>query len=266
MDRHDLRGATAGEVAATHVRDVAASARHDVRFLAYWFDAESGATFCLARAPSPDAMQAVHQESHGPVSNEVIRVDEADVLRFLGRIEDPEDLARVRSAFRIILFTDMTGSTSLLHELGDAAYLVLLTEHDLIIRRALLARHGREVKHTGDGIMASFEDVASALACASAIQHGFDERNATSDPPPLRVRIGMAAGEPVDRNDDLFGATVNLASRICDAADAGQVLVSELVHDLGVRAGFRFGPSETHELKGIPGHTVMYPLDRSTVS
>ena len=263
MDRHDLRGVTPDQVAETHVRDVAASARHDVQFLAYWFDAQSGATFCLARAPDPDAMQAVHRESHGPVSNQIIRVDEDNVLRFLGRIEDPEDLATVESAFRIILFTDMTGSTSMLHEVGDARYLVLLTEHDLIIRRGLVAWHGREVKHTGDGIMASFEDVGQALGCASAVLDAFDERNATAEPPILRIRIGMAAGEPVDHNDDLFGSTVNLASRICDAAASGQVLVSQLVHDLGVEEGFRFRPGEPRSLKGIPGHSVVFELERT---
>ena len=96
-----------------------------------------------------------------------------------------------------------------------------------------MAARGREVKHTGDGIMASFDDVARALACAIAIQDGFDERNASTEGPALRVRIGMAAGEPVDRGNDLFGSTVTLASRICDAADGGQVLVSDVVHVLG---------------------------------
>ena len=65
--------------------------------------------------------------------------------------------------FRTIMFTDLQGSTSILQSVGQAAFMVLLTEHDLIIRRALVASRGREVKHTGDGIMASFDDVASAL-------------------------------------------------------------------------------------------------------
>jgi len=78
----------------------------------------------------------------------------------------------------------------------------LLTEHDLIIRRALVASHGREVKHTGDGIMAAFDDVARALQCSMAIQDGFDARADAGGTPELRVRIGMAAGEPVHHNDD----------------------------------------------------------------
>src|SRR6185436_21007999 len=104
----------------------------------------------------------------------------------------------------------------------------------------LVAAHGREVKHTGDGIMAAFDDVASALECSIAIQAAFDARAAEGLTPELRVRIGIAAGEPVDHNDDLFGSTVTLASRICDAAAAGRILTSDLVHDLGVERGFRF--------------------------
>ena len=90
--------------------------------------------------------------------------------------------------------------------------MVLLTEHDLIIRRALVASRGREVKHTGDGIMASFDDVAKALECSVAIQDAFDARNAGGAAQDLRVRIGMAGGQPVRHNDDIFGSTVNLAA------------------------------------------------------
>ena len=119
------------------------------------------------------------------------------------------DYTQVTSAFRTILFTDLEGSTALLNEVGEPAYLVALTEHDLIIRRALVASRGREVKRTGDGIMASFDDVARALGGAAAIQDGLDARTAGGATPDLRVRIGIAAGEPVDHNDDMFGSTVD---------------------------------------------------------
>ncbi len=262
MDRHDLPGVTAAEVANMHLLDLPVSARHDVQFLSYWFDADAGAAFCLARAPAPDALAAVHRESHGQVPNRIIAVDETSVLRFLGRIEDPVDPASVTSPFRTILFTDLEGSTSLLSELGDSAYMALLGEHDLIIRRALVARRGREVKHTGDGVMASFDDVPHALACAIDILDRLDDRNVSSGAPALLVRIGMAAGEPVDRDDDLFGSTVNLASRICNAAHGGQILVSELVRELGIKDGFTFSPAGMRVLKGFPGPIALYELDR----
>lgn len=260
MDRHDLPGVTATQVAEAHLSDLEVQAKFDVQFLAYWFDADSGAAFCLAKAHRPDDMQAVHREAHGLIPNEVISVSEDHLFRFLGKIHDPIDQSQVTSAFRTILFTDLEGSTSLLQEVGEVAYMVLLSEHDVIIRRSLVASRGREVKHTGDGVMASFDDVAHALQCALAIQAGFDRRSAAGVTPPLRVRIGMAAGEPVDHNDDIFGATVNLASRICDAADVGHPLTSELLRDLGLEKGFSFQDGREVALRGFPGPTRVFEL------
>jgi class 3 adenylate cyclase len=266
MDRHDVRGITAEQVAQAHLMDLAASPKHDVEFLSYWFDGANNAAFCLAKAPSPDEMQAVHAETHGLVSNEIISVAEDNILRFLGRIENPSDAAHATSAFRTVLFTDLVGSTALLNELGQWAFLELLGEHDLIVRRALVGAHGREVKHTGDGIMAAFDNVGDALRCALAFEAGFDQRNAAKGPPLLAVRVGIAAGEPVDHNDDLFGSTVNLASRICQAADGGQVLVEDRVQELGASEGFAFSRAKRRVLKGFPGKVTLFALDRSGTS
>jgi len=263
MDRHDLPGLTAEEVAQMHVLDLPVAARHGVEFLTYWFDADAGAAFCLARAGSPDDLTAVHRDSHGGVPNRIIAVSESSVLRFLGRIEERGGRPLTDSPFRTILFTDLEGSTALLSEIGQSAYLALLAEHDVIIRRAVVAQHGREGKHTGDGIMASFEQVADALACGRDALDDLDARNARGRGPALRVRIGLAAGEPVDRDDDLFGSTVNLASRICAAADGGQLLVSELVRDLGTDTGLVFNAAGSRRLKGIPGETPLFELDRT---
>jgi class 3 adenylate cyclase len=251
MDRHDLPGVTAAEVAQAHVTDISIEADYGVHFLAYWFDADHAEAFCLATASGPDAMQEVHRAGHGLVPNEIIAVSEDEVLRFLGRVADPADHGPVDSAFRTILFTDLEGSTSLLQEVGERAFMGLLAEHDTIIRRALVIARGREVKHTGDGIMASFDELAGALECSLAILAGFETRMVDPTVRGLRVRIGIAAGEPVDHNDDLFGSTVNLARRLCDAADAGHVLVSDVVRELGVERGFSFGSPRDVTLKGF---------------
>jgi class 3 adenylate cyclase len=261
MDRHDP-GVTAEQVAQAHLADLAIEARFGVQFLAYWFDVEQGA-FCLARAPRGELLTAVHREAHGLIPNEIISVSEDDVLRFLGRMnEAPADSLRM-NPFRTILFTDLQASTSILHESGLPAFMVLLSEHDLIIRRSLLSSHGREVKHTGDGIMASFDDVLHALECSIAIQAGFEARAATAPAPELRVRIGIAAGEPVDHNDDLFGSTVNLASRICDAAEAGHILTSDVVRELGGKQGFPFDGGRSILLKGFPDPVTVFELVRN---
>ena len=262
MDRHDVPGITAEEVAQAHLTDIRIESQYAVHFLAYWFDIEHGHVFCLARAARPDDLEAVHRDGHGLVPNEIIAVSEDDVLRFLGRVNDPVDRSQVEKPFRTILFTDLQGSTSLLRELGQSAYMPLLDEHDGIIRRALVTWRGREVKHTGDGFMVSFEDVSNALRCALEIQAGFETRLSVEGTLALRVRIGIAAGEPVDHNDDLFGTTVNVASRICDACQPGHILTSDLVQEMGIDKGFEFGLAQDVELKGF-GPVTVFELVRT---
>lgn len=259
MDRHDVPGVKAEDVAQAHLSDVAAETKHGVKFLAYWFDPDQGEAFCLAQAPGPESLTAVHKETHGLIPNEIIGVSEDNILRFLGKMNDPVDHTR-GNPFRAILFTDLEGSTRLLEAVGESTYMVLLTEHDLIIRRALVATRGREVKHTGDGIMASFDAVSNALECALAIQEGFSRRSSQGMEADLRVRIGIAAGEPVDHNDDLFGSTVTLASRICAAADAGHVLTSDVVHEHGLANGFSFDRGREQPLKGFATPIRLFEL------
>jgi adenylate cyclase len=93
--------------------------------------------------------------------------------------------------------------------------------------------------------------MGNALRGSLAIQDGARARMARGATRELRVRIGIAAGRPVDHDDDLFGSTVNLASWLCDAADSGRVLTSDLVHALEAGAGFAFDQGHDLELKGF---------------
>src|SRR5829696_6107097 len=106
----------------------------------------------------------------------------------------------------------------------------MVRAHDAIVHRALKDRRGREVKHTGDGIMASFDDANAAVQCARAIQQAFDAFNLVSKE-KLRVRIGLDVGEPVADSNDLFGATVQTAARLCQLAQADAILVSSSVRN-----------------------------------
>jgi len=260
MDRHDLPGATAEDVASAHTSDLSVAGRHGVEFLAYWFNSDSGSVFCFARARSSEAVQAVHAESHGIVANEVIAVAESDVVKFLGAVHDPANASEQTTAFRAILFTDIEGSTALLNRLGEAEYMVVLTEHDLIVRRALAAWRGREVKHTGDGLMASFDHVENALRCALAAQAGLAARPVSETSPELRVRMGIAAGQPVFHDRDIFGQTVHLAARLCAAASGGQILVAESVSGHPEAAAFTFGPPAAVELRGFADPVLVCPV------
>ena len=127
------------------------------------------------------------------------------------------------------------------------------------MRRAIEARGGQVVKHTGDGIMASFLSVTRALETAAALQRELAERNRDAEV-PFQVRVGIAASEPVTAHDDLFGATVQLAARLCSSAEPGGILVPGAVRELAVGKGFRFEDVGELALKGFDEPARAYRL------
>lgn len=254
IDRHEVPGATAEETARNHAADLEVAGQFGVEFFSYWHDPTRGLVFCLASAPEEEAVIQAHREAHGLVPAEIIEVSQADVVRFLGKVHDPVDASEITNSFRIICFTDLVGSTELLDRLGQAEYMVLLEEHDLIIREALLRWKGREIKHTGDGFMVVFEEVDNALGWS------LDARDSFAHHSNLDVRMGIAAGEPVDHDDDLFGAAVTMANRICSSAGPEQIYVSDIVRDLGIEKGFKFDNGRTEVLKGFSEPATIFEL------
>lgn len=139
-----------------------------------------------------------------PLSH-IIAVDLTAVEAFLGRIGDPKPApgaARPETAggLRAIMFTDVVGPTEMTARLGDAAAFNIVRVHDGLVRRGLAAHSRREVKHTGDGIMAAFDEMADAVQAATDIQRHVlaHSRGAAKK---LRVRIGIHAGEPIADHD-----------------------------------------------------------------
>ena len=261
MDRHDVPGASAEEIAAAHAQDVGVQSAHGVRYLTYWFEPESGSVFCLAEGPSREAVEQVHRESHGEIASQIIEVEPGPVQAFFGSVpEHPVGRAYTESAVRAVLFTDICGSTEMTERLGDDGAMGLLREHDAIVRDALARHTGREVKHTGDGIMASFSSVSSAVETAIAIQRRLTEREDASDA-RLDVRIGISAGEPVSDNEDLFGAAVQLAARLCSCSEPCGITVSVAVRELCVGKRFTFEERGPVVLKGFSEATHFYVVD-----
>jgi class 3 adenylate cyclase len=240
MDRHYIEGATRHAVADAHQKDLGLQDRYHVKFLTYWFDEMRCTAFCLIEAPNRETIERAHNEAHGSIPNEVLEVDPAVVDAFLGRIKDPPpvDPSQGKTAeipidpgFRAIMFTDLKDSTRMTTMYGDTKALHLLHVHNALTRKALNAQRGREVKHTGDGIMASFASVPDAVICAIAIQQAFASYNIENPQTPLYVRIGLAAGEPIEEHGDLFGKAVQLAARLCAHAEPARILVDQVVLD-----------------------------------
>jgi len=259
MDRHDVWETTAADVAEAHRKDLEVQDRYGVKFLTYWFDQSRGTIFCLVDAPNKESAECVHREAHGHVAGEVVEVSLAAVEAFLGRIQDPPPQAgqtegqqpggNLDSGHRAILFTDIVGSIEMTARLGDRLSTELIRAHDSIVRRCLAACDGREVKHTGDGIMAAFPDSRRGVECAIRIQREFRHYNQQAQE-PIHVRIGLDSGEPVEDSNDLFGSTVQLAARLCSEAAADQILVSETVGKAH-GDGALFKAAEQRQLKGF---------------
>jgi len=259
MDIHEIPGGVnAEDVAKAHAQDVAVQSKYGVSYHKYWVNEKEGKIFCLCHAPNAEAAKQVHREAHGLVAEKVIQVEPEVADLFMGGTEVNAGGAAVLPGgddrdpgIRTILFTDIVESTSLTQKMGDEAAMELVEIHDSIVRDALKDLGGREVKHLGDGIMASFVSAASAVKCATRVQNEIAKHVRAKEDQPIRIRVGIAAGEPVERHNDLFGVTVQLASRLCAHATAEQILVSNVVAELCAGKAIPFEDLGHVSLKGF---------------
>ncbi len=195
----------------------------------------------------------------------------------LGFLDAPPSSSPARAAqansLRTVLFTDIVGHTEMMQRLGDTKGRDVLREHERITRETLKQHGGAEVKTMGDGFMASFGSVTSAMECAIALQRAFAAHTAGTQgrmdapsgpspslPEPLHVRVGLNAGEPIEEDGDLFGATVILASRIAAKAGAGEILIPEPVRHLLSGKAFTFSDRGEYEMKGFDDAVRLYEV------
>jgi class 3 adenylate cyclase len=269
IDIHEVNGLTAEALAKAHAADLQTQGKYGVNYLKYWVNESCGKAFCLVHAPNAEAARQVHLEAHGMVAERIIEVQPEIVEGFLGggavnvagaALLPGEAEAAHDPAIRTVMFTDIVGSTDLTQRLGDEAAMEFLQVHDTVVRDALAACKGREVKHTGDGIMASFVSAAGAVRCAARIQHAMAHQTERRRH-RLQVRIGGAAGEPVEQNSDIFGATVQLAARLCAYAQPEQILVSNVVAELCVGKGLAFRSLGEVSLKGFDRSVCVHVVE-----
>ena len=257
MDVHRNVDASPEAIEQAHRQDLAVQGDYGVHYIKYWINQKDKSVFCLVEAPNAEACIEVHRHAHGLLPDQIIEVETGIVDAFLGGESQSVIGTALRReggldpAYRIILFTDLVESTSLTQRLGDAEAMGLLRAHDKIVRDALTATGGRETKHTGDGIMASFVSATRAIECAITIQKGVAAHNRERPERPIQVRIGMSAGEPVAENQDFFGAAVQIARRVCDHAAGGRIYVANVVREMCVGKPFRFEDLGAAELKGF---------------
>ena len=166
------------------------------------------------------------------------------------------------------MFTDLVGSTRMRDRLGDDVADRLSAGHDATVRDALRFTGGTEVKTLGDGVMAVFESAAEAVACAVRIQEAMAAVNASAlEDHRTEVRIGINTGEVVRQDGDYAGLPVAVASRVCNAAEGGQIVTTDLVRALvGTRGGFKFAPLGARTLKGVQEPIDLFEVVTSFVN
>jgi len=153
-----------------------------------------------------------------------------------------------------VLFTDIVGSTEQARHLGDACWRDLLEDHDRLVRRRLARYGGEDIKFTGDGFLALFEDPLPALACAPELCLAVKDIG-------LEIRGGMHSGHVELRGGDVAGIAVNVAARVLAQAGPSEVLVTLTIKDLLAGSGPTFVSRGVHQLKGVPDTWELYALE-----
>jgi class 3 adenylate cyclase len=209
-----------------------------------------------------------HSRSNTPAEHipgaHLVELDGADHWPFVGDIDaivgEVEEFVtgsrQARPADRVlatVVFTDIVGSTERAAAIGDAAWHELLARHDAVIRDQLSRHGGREVKHTGDGFLATFDGPARAVRCAAEIAAGISKLG-------IEIRSGVHTGECERSNGDMGGLAVHIGARVCALAGPGEVLVSRTVHDLVLGSEIGLVDRGVHPLKGVPGKWQLFAV------
>jgi class 3 adenylate cyclase len=205
--------------------------------------------YIAGRIPSARFVE-LEGEDHFPA----VRPDEIadEVEEFLTGVRRGPEPDRVLAT---VLFTDIVGSTAKAEQLGDRQWRALLESHDSLIRRELDRFRGREVKATGDGVLATFDGPARAIRCACAARDAVRTIG-------LEIRAGLHTGEIELAGADVAGIAVHTGARVAALAGAGEVLVSSTVNDLVAGSGIVFERRGEHALKGVPGRWRVYAVTR----
>ena len=236
MDVHIVPGVKARNVAEAHREDLFHQGEFGCSCMTYWIDESRESIFCLIDAPSKEAVVAMHNKAHGLVPNKIIEVNPELVESFLGRVYDPDSAETTAEglkvfadpSFRILLVTQITDPVLLQYQLGPENASELLNRQNQVIRQHLIAHQGREVENERSGFIASFSSATKAIACALAIQKELPD----SDAQALGFRIGLNAGEPIEKSNRLFGDTIQMAEYLCAIAKNRQVAITSAVKEL----------------------------------
>ena len=257
------------DIYEVHKIDLMEAMKYEAEIPKYYINYQSKKAFCVIDANSREEAIKVHNQTM--LADNIIQVEPVMLDMFLGgggvnqydaaTMKSDQGEEQLDTGYRIILFTDLVGSTEMTHALGDEDAMQLLRKHNAIIRKQLMSYDGREVKHTGDGIMASFYIADKALDFAVRVQEEFFNFNKSNDSyDELEIKIGFHCGHPVEEDNDLFGAPVQIASRVCDHAKPNQVLLTEETKSHCKGENHKMNHLEDANLKGVDKLIALYEV------
>src|SRR4051794_1884625 len=165
-----------------------------------------------------------------------------------------------------LLFTDAVSSTEQQLRIGDHQADALRREHDAIVAREVERAHGSVVKSTGDGTFAIFVSPSEAISCSVAVQRSLAQRNLDATE-PIGLRVGLATGEVMVEDGDVYGRAVNESARITAHAQGGQILCCGLTRRLAApRSHHRIESIGEVLLKGFDEPSALFLVDWAEVS
>jgi pimeloyl-ACP methyl ester carboxylesterase len=186
---------------------------------------------------------------HAPLTHDAHRIA-GEIEEFLTGTRSTETSDRVLAT---VLFTDIVGSTERAAALGDPQWLALLKRHDAIVRANLARFDGEEVRHTGDGFLATFDRPGRAVRCAFEVRAELEAHD-------IPIRAGLHTGECERQGSGLGGLAFHVGARVLGSAADGEILVSRAVKDLVYGSGVELEDRGTHELRGVPGEWPLYAV------
>ena len=236
MDVHIVPGVKARDVAEAHTKDILIQNEHACKCMTYWIDEDRENVFCLIEAPAKEAVIEMHDKAHGLIPHKIIEVSSSLVESFLGRIYDPADAETTNDglkvfsdpSFRILLITKTIDPVLLQYKLGSEKANELLNRQNSIVRKHIAANGGSEVEHGGPGFIISFASASKAVSCALAIRNDI----ADADAREMDLRIGINAGEPIEKSNRLFGDAIDLAEHMCAISTSSQIALASPVKEL----------------------------------
>ena len=214
--------------------------KHGVKYIQFWVNQEAGTIFCLIEAPDKESCEAVHQEAHGNIACNIVRVESGFYKLVMGespKVDHGIVLAKdgdLDKAYRFVLAIDIQGITKATGS-DDLKHLIIPEKPKKLIRQIIPSYEGREIKNKDyDGIMCVFTEADEALGCAIEIQKELLKRMEGPDDDPWNIsfKIGVGGGQPVTMSDQFFEDTIHLARLLSLIARNGEVLASDMVKKL----------------------------------